>query len=823
MSKRVFGILIPVLLVAAALAGGGLFVASAGATVPTKPYKECPALGEDTSCMQLIVITNGGATVYTNGPGGGGQPYYDGSDDVLIGVVNQSTSSVSALNVTGQSGTTPFAFDGDGGCQVTEPSGAPTWTNPPSGCPYGPTGFEGPDNTFSNYTSTSLTGTVDFNGPFKPGDTTWFTLEGLLQGAVPTVAKDTPTVTTNTPATAAYGASLGPDVATVTGTATTVTGTVTFSLYTPTETNCSGTPFYTDTVTLSGGQATSGTSKATTVAGTYQWQAVYNGNPTNNSAPSMCGSEPVTVGAAPRVTPTVTTTPSPASGPVGTAFTDTAVLTSTKNLTGTITFDLYGPADLSCSGTPRVSTVRLGGTGTTVSTKSTSFTPTAPGTYEFVAHYSGDASNNAVAGQCSDRSERISVTKAAPTLTTTASLNSAKTGTQDTAHLTGGYLPGNTIKFQLYAESGGVCGSAVPGTSSTVVVHGNGNYSSGAVVTPPAGNYVWVASYSGDTNNSAAGPTACNDPAETVAIVPTMAVTSLSTQASRSVPEGDDIFDVATLTGGNNPTGTITFSLYGPGDTSCSQAPYNTSTRTVSGNGQYTSDFYTAVIPGTYRWTASYSGDSANKPSSEGCNAPNESVVVTPTLLTGRAYALGASVNALGVLGLKVGPVADTGFIKTADSTTTNPCTIETSGLIQATILCGEVDTYASTPSGLGHSVAKSHVANLTINLEQITRIAGIGEITADVIDTRSATDCTGSTGSTTIANLKINDRPVVTAGLGPNSTIEIEPGVLLVINEQTDFPGGLTVNALHLKVDLLGVKADVVVASSSSDIENCP
>src|SRR3989449_10610873 len=52
--------------------------------------------------------------------------------------------------------------------------------------------------------------------------------------------------------------------------------------------------------------------------------------------------------------------------------------------------------------------------------------------------------------------------------------------------------------------------------SSSATVSGNGDYSSGPFTATQAGTYHWRASYSGDGNNNAAGPTACADPAEAV-------------------------------------------------------------------------------------------------------------------------------------------------------------------------------------------------------------------------------------------------------------------------------------------------------------------
>jgi Ice-binding-like len=70
-----------------------------------------------------------------------------------------------------------------------------------------------------------------------------------------------------------------------------------------------------------------------------------------------------------------------------------------------------------------------------------------------------------------------------------------------------------------------------------------------------------------DTNNV----TACGHPAQP----------GLSTQASPGTTLGGTISDTATVSGGVNPTGTITFQLFGPNDAACSSAAISTSTVAV--------------------------------------------------------------------------------------------------------------------------------------------------------------------------------------------------------------------------------------------------
>jgi hypothetical protein len=97
-------------------------------------------------------------------------------------------------------------------------------------------------------------------------------------------------------------------------------------------------------------------------------------------------------------------------------------------------------------------------------------------------------------------------------------------------------------------------------------------------------------------------------------------------------PTGTQFRDEATLSGGDAPTGTIVFRLYGPDDLLCQDPPAFTSTVTVSGNGTYTSGAFTPSHSefGTYQWTADYSGDSDNNPASSACGLEPIEVIRIP-------------------------------------------------------------------------------------------------------------------------------------------------------------------------------------------------
>ena len=83
------------------------------------------------------------------------------------------------------------------------------------------------------------------------------------------------------------------------------------------------------------------------------------------------------------------------------------------------------------------------------------------------------------------------------------------------------------------------------------------------------------------------------------------------------------------------PTGTVTFQVFAPGDTTCATplTPAPTS-GSLNGSGDATSGNFTTAARGTYRWIAHYSGD-ANYNAVDGtCNAANESSIAVDARLT---------------------------------------------------------------------------------------------------------------------------------------------------------------------------------------------
>ncbi|MHB8234810.1 MAG: hypothetical protein ACYDHT_09180 [Solirubrobacteraceae bacterium] len=101
---------------------------------------------------------------------------------------------------------------------------------------------------------------------------------------------------------------------------------------------------------------------------------------------------------------------------LGAAIRDTALLTGGSSPTGTIVFSLYSAGDANCSKVLRQVSVPVSGDG---SYASPPVTPTSPGSYQWIARYSGDANNESQSGSCQDPSERSTVTPKTPPICVT--------------------------------------------------------------------------------------------------------------------------------------------------------------------------------------------------------------------------------------------------------------------------------------------------------------------------------------------------------------------------------------------------------------------
>jgi hypothetical protein len=239
-----------------------------------------------------------------------------------------------------------------------------------------------------------------------------------------------------------------------------------------------------------------------------------------------------------------------------------------------------------------------------------------------------------------------------PKLTTTANPTAATIGTvlNDSATLESHDGKGGTVTFNLYNPKGVV----VDTETAAIVADGSASTAHGYAA-DMVGTWHWSAVFAGDDAKDSAR--SGNEP-----VVVTQAEPEISTTPSpTSGIVGALLKDTASLTGGYQPGGQITLTLYDPNSTAV-----HSETVSVDGNGQYsTSAGYVTNVAGTWHWLAAYSGDANNKAvQSEKADEP---VVVSGTGGTGAVLAstgsnspavmLALVLIALGAFGMAAGTI----------------------------------------------------------------------------------------------------------------------------------------------------------------------
>ncbi|MGI8803169.1 MAG: PKD domain-containing protein [Solirubrobacteraceae bacterium] len=176
----------------------------------------------------------------------------------------------------------------------------------------------------------------------------------------------------------------------------------------------------------------------------------------------------------------------------------------------------------------------------------------------------------------------------------------------DHTNLLGGVAPTGTIGFTLFGPGDAAC--ATPTFAGTVPVSGTGSDDSPRFWTSSAGADRWIATYSGDANNSPTGTT-CGDPGETVLVEKRYVGSSLT---AGQYPSGQ-IHGTFAISGGFSPTGIVTFSVTGPGDTYCAGPVLFTSTVPANDVGSYDSGpVRRPAQRGRYTFRIRYGGDTNN-------------------------------------------------------------------------------------------------------------------------------------------------------------------------------------------------------------------
>ncbi|HEV2969671.1 MAG TPA: hypothetical protein VGY55_06750, partial [Pirellulales bacterium] len=330
--------------------------------------------------------------------------------------------------------------------------------------------------------------------------------------------------------------------------------------------------------------------------------------------------------------PTLVTTASfqNSSTVVGSAIPeDSAALSGGDQASGAINFTLTAPDN------SVVDTETISPNGDATYNTSNVNVATQVGTYTWAVSFAGDSLNNPASDQ-GGPAEQLTTIKASATLVTSATVSAGNVvGSaipQDSAVLSGGYQETGPLTFTLTAPDNSVV------DTETVTPNGDGTYNTSNVnVGTQVGTYTWAVSYAGDGLNLPA-----NDQGGTAEQVATIKSSpTISTSASETaggVVGSAALGDSVAVSGGDNPTGTVTFTLTAPNG-----ATSPAGTVTIAGDGTYNAPTVAATQVGVYTWHASYGGDGLNNGAVD--NGSNESittVAASPTLVTTASFGSGS-------------------------------------------------------------------------------------------------------------------------------------------------------------------------------------
>jgi len=395
---------------------------------------------------------------------------------------------------------------------------------------------------------------------------------------------------------------------------------------------CQGPATFVSNATVANGATPHSIGMGFGVAGSYSWNAVYNGDSNNKGAISSC--EPFTI--APATVTAITNLVSPIT--VGGSVTDSVSLVgATPNAGGTVTYYYFSGG--TCAGTAtKVNKVNVSETVrnlivavTVPNSKPQQFNNT--GSYSWDASYSGDANNAPATSQC----EKLTVKQASPTITLSLTPTEIMKGqtVYGSATLGSSFHAGGTVSLYYFYDN--LC-KANPVSVGDATVSNSVVSNSIGGIPPYVGSYYWDASYSGDANNS---PTTSQ-----CEFVPVNSPGASITTVLSPFPAFtfSPVTDSATLSG-TTPSagGSVTYEFFSGGY--CASSAIVTPTTinnlivTVTDGVVPKSDSHVFTTPGSYSWYAFYSGDSNNNAATSPCepltvNLPMTVTVVTPTGLT---------------------------------------------------------------------------------------------------------------------------------------------------------------------------------------------
>jgi uncharacterized repeat protein (TIGR01451 family) len=546
------------------------------------------------------------------------------------------------VTVTGSGGGTPtgtaaFTFFSNGAC---------TGTGTPAG-----TGALASGVANSSSEGPLTAGSYSFQASYG-GDANYLSTTGACEPfTVLTASTQTATAVQQGGATVtsvALGSSVT-DQATVSGSgAGTPTGTVTFTFFA--NGTCTGTGTAAGTAALASGVANSGAEGPLTAAGSYSFQASYNGDTNYQGSTGSCEPFIMTKAASQTITAVQQGGATVTSVALGTSVTDQATVSGTGagTPTGTVSFLYFTNGACTGTGAPA-------GSGTLASgaASSNSEGPLSAGSYSFEASYGGDANYLSSTGTCepftvgTGMSVTVTTVRQGGSAVTSVALGTSVTD-QATVSGSGAGTPTGTVSFTFFSNA--TCTGTGTAAGTNPLASGVANSSSEGPLSA-AGSYSFQASYNGDTNYQGSTGT-CEPFTVTKAGSQTITAVQQGGATVTSVALGSSVTDQATVsgTGAGTPTGTVSFVFYA--GATCAGASASAGTGALASGVANSSSVGPVALAGSYSFQASYGGDGNYLPSTGSCEPFTVTKAASQTITavqqggaTVTSVALGSSVT----------------------------------------------------------------------------------------------------------------------------------------------------------------------------------
>jgi uncharacterized repeat protein (TIGR01451 family) len=229
---------------------------------------------------------------------------------------------------------------------------------------------------------------------------------------------------------------------------------------------------------------------------------------------------------------------------------------------------------------------------------------------------------------------------------------------------------------------------------------------------------------------------------------------TITTESPDSVALGSSTRATATLRGGN-PTGVITFQVFGAGDSTCA-IPLFGDDVAVNGANTYNGPDFTSTAAGGYKWVARYSGDNLHAAAATACNDPAGAFAAVAPPVASAAF---------GAAAIDVG--ASTPLTFTIENPAAN--TVPLTGVALSDTL--PAGLFIATPNGVSGTCGGGTVTALegSANISLVGGIIPVGSSCTFSVDvtganvpgpvattTGAVSSANGGTGNTAAASLTI-------------------------------------------------------------------